>query len=159
MTYILDTCIFRELLDHLPKKGIHFEKIWQSLEEGFSNGDFVSVDECFNELMKSYDDKSENVKWLQLHKNAFLNPTNKESLIIRDIFKNKKMQEAVHTKNIIENRPAADVYIIAKAEALNAIIVTKEKYKNHSAQIPNICESRNIRYINYDDFMEMISNL
>ena len=69
------------------------------------------------------------------------------------------MQEAVHTKNIIENRPAADIYIIAKAEVLNATIVTKERYKNHSAQIPNICESRNIKYINYDDFMEIISNL
>ncbi len=158
MTYILDTCIFRELLDHLPKKGVYFEKIWRTLEEGFSNGNFISVDECFNELMKLYDDKSENAKWLHIHKNSFLNPTNKESLIIKEIFQNKKMQEAVHTKNIIENRPAADVYIIAKAEALNAIIVTKEKYKNHSAQIPNICENRNIQYINYEDFMEMISN-
>jgi len=48
---------------------------------------------------------------------------------------------------------------VAKAEVLNAVVVTKEKYKNNSAQLPNICASRNIKSISYDDFMETIANL
>jgi len=109
MKYVIDTCVFRELLDHLPKRGDSFEEIWQKLEKGFSEETLVSVDECFNELMKLYDVKSENAKWLNTHKYVFLNPSNAESLIIKKIFTNKKMQESIHNKNILENRPAADV--------------------------------------------------
>lgn len=158
MIYIIDTCIFRELLDHLPKKGTYFEHIWDSIEKGFTQKTFFSVDECYNELMKLYADNSENAQWLNKHKNIFLNPTNQESLIIKEIFKNKKMQEAIHTKNIIENRPAADIYIVAKAEALSATVVTKEKFKPQSAQLPNICENRNVACISYDEFMAIVAS-
>ncbi len=69
-----------------------------------------------------------------------------------------KMRETIHQKNILENRPSADVYIAAKAKALDAIVVTKEKYKPHSAQLPNLCEELGVKYISYDDFMEIVSS-
>ena len=87
----------------------------------------------------------------------FQNPTNAESLIIRDLFQNKKMRECIHTKNILENRPAADVYLVAKAKALGATLVTTETYKANSAQLPNLCEKLDVACISYDDFMEIFS--
>ena len=88
----------------------------------------------------------------------FLNPTNAESLILKELFQKSKMQESVHTKNILNNRPSADAYLVAKAKTLNATLVTSETYKPHSAQLPNICEELNVKYISYDDFMEMLSS-
>lgn len=157
MIYILDTCVFRKLIDHLPKKGSYFERVWEQLDLEIENGHYISVDECFNELEKHYDDKSENLKWLKKHKEIFLNPTNDESLTIKEIFKNRKMQESIHTKNIFSNRPSADVYLAAKAKAVNGTIVTVEQYKPHSAQLPNICEYIGVQYIDYDDFMEILT--
>lgn len=61
-------------------------------------------------------------------------------------------------KNILENRPSADVYIAAKAKAINATVVTNEKYKPHSAQLPNLCEELGVKNISYDDFMEILSS-
>ena len=87
----------------------------------------------------------------------FQNPTDAESLIIRDLFQNKKMRECIHTKNILENRPAADVYLVAKAKALGATLVTTETYKANSAQLPNLCEKLGVICISYDDFMELFS--
>ena len=36
----------------------------------------------------------------------FLNPTNAEYLILKELFQKSKMQESVHTKNILNNRPS-----------------------------------------------------
>ena len=68
------------------------------------------------------------------------------------------MRETIHQKNILENRPSADVYIAAKAKAINATVVTNEKYKPHSAQLPNLCEELGVKNISYDDFMEIVSS-
>lgn len=158
MVYILDTNIIRKMLDHLPKKGKHFEPIWKALDTGIQNGVYQSVDECYNELSAHYDDKNDNMQWLKSNKKMFLVPTSDESQIIRTLFQNPKMRESIHTKNIIKNRPSADPYIAAKAKSLGGIVVTEEKYKPHSAQLPNICEELGVQCITYDDFMEIVSN-
>lgn len=156
MVYVLDTNIFRKLLDHFPKKGKAFEAVWNAIDEGIDNKTIVSVDECFNEIANHYSPDSDNFKWVKRRKEMFLNPTNEESLILKELFQNVKMQESIHTKNILSNRPSADAYLAAKAKVLNATLVTSEIYKPHSAQLPNICEELGVRYISYDDFMESL---
>lgn len=158
MVYVLDTNIFREIFEHLPKQGKVFEHIRQVFENGIQNGVFLSVDECFNELAAHYDEKNEGFQWIKNNKKIFLPPTNEESCIIKQIFMDGKMRENIHQKNILSNRPSADPYIVAKAKTLAATVVTKEKYKPNSAQIPNICELIGIPCISYDDFMEILSN-
>ena len=64
----------------------------------------------------------------------------------------------IHSKNILDNRPSADAYIVAKGKHLQATVVTKEAYKPNSAQLPNLCEAFDVPYISYDDFMEIVSN-
>lgn len=156
MLYVIDTCVLRKLLDHFPRKGNYFERVWDKFENGIAERKYVSVDECFNELEKHYDDKNENVLWLKKYKGMFLTPNNEESLIIKSIFTSSKMRESVHIKNILSNRPSADVFVAAKAKILKAIVVTVEEYKPNSAQVPNICEKLGVEYINYDDFMELL---
>ena len=151
--YLLDTCVFRKLLDHFPKKGVRFETVWEQIDNGFETGELVSVDECYNELCLHYDEKNPSYAWIKLKKPYFLGPSNDESIIIKQLFTNPKMQESIHVKNILENRPSADVYIAAKAKQLGAIVVTVEKFKPNSAQLPNICESLGVATMSFDDFM------
>lgn len=87
----------------------------------------------------------------------FLYPSNAESRVLRELFKKPKMRESIHTKNILNNRPSADSYIAAKANAIGAIVVTAEEYKPNSAQLPNICEKLGVECISYDDFMEIVT--
>ena len=151
--YLLDTCVFRKLLDHFPKKGVRFETVWEQIDNGFETGELISVDECYNELCLHYDEKNPNYAWIKLKKPYFLGPSNDESIIIKQLFINPKMQESIHVKNILENRPAADVYIAAKAKQIGAVVVTVEKFKPNSAQLPNICDSIGVSTISFDDFM------
>ena len=156
MIYILDTNIIRTLLSFFPKKGKIFEEVWKKIDEKVLSGEFISVDECYNELVRQYSDKTDHYKWFHEHKDMFKNPDNNESIVIRQLLLNPKMRETIHQKNILENRPSADVYIVAKAKALNATVVTNESYKPHSAQLPNLCEELEVAYISYDDFMEIL---
>lgn len=158
MIYVLDTNIIRKIFFHLPKRGKAFELVWQALEAGIERGEYISVDECFNELAGQFSKDVEAFKWLNERKKMFLNPNNNESLIIKKIFENPKFRESIHSKNIWANRPSADAYIVAKACEIGAIVVTAEEYKPNSAQLPNLCTSLNVEYIDYDTFMEVVSN-
>ena len=157
MIYILDTNIIRKILSHLPKKGAYFDAIWNALEDGISTGLYISVDECYNELTKQYSKDSDALRWIKKHRKMFLPITNQESIIVRDIFLNNKFRENVHQKNILDNRPSADAFLVAKGRVLEATIVTSEKYKPNSSQLPNMCQSYEIPCIGYDDFMEIIT--
>ncbi len=157
MIYILDTNIIRKLLFHFPKKGKVFEDIWASLEVGIEVEKYISVDECFNELSGQFSKDNDAFKWINERKHMFKNPDSAETLIIRELFKDNKMRESIHTKNILSNRPSADIYIAAKAKQLQAIVVTTEEYKPHSAQLPNICEKLGVACITFDDFMEKVT--
>lgn len=157
MIYILDTNIIRKLLFHFPKKGKLFEAVWVSLEAGIEAETYISVDECFNELSGQFSKDNDAFKWINEHKRMFKNPDGAETLIIRELFKDPKMRESIHTKSILSNRPSADIYIAAKAKQLGATVVTAEEYKPHSAQLPNICEKLSVTYITFDDFMERVT--
>ena len=157
MIYLLDTNIFRELLDHFPKQGDLFKKIWDKIDLEIEEGNIRSVDECFNEISYHYSDDGENFQWIKRRKSIFLNPTNEESLIIKNVFKDKKMRESIHQKNIFEGRPSANIYLAVKAKSLNATLVTSEKYKPNSAQLPNICKKLGVEYISYDEFMSKLT--
>lgn len=159
MVYILDTNIIRTLLTYFPKKGKRYEEVWEKIEKMIKVGTFISSDECYNELVKHFSNNSEQYKWIHKHKDMFLNPDNMESIIISKLLLNPKMRESVHQKNILENRPSADLFIVAKAKAIGATVVTREKYKPNSAQLPNLCSELGVSYISYDDFMEILDEL
>jgi len=159
MIYILDTNIIRTLLNYFPKKGKRFEEVWEKIDEKIRAGEFISADECYNELARQFSEKTDQYQWFHGHKDMFKNPDDKESVIISQLLRNPKMRETIHQKNILENRPSADVYIVAKAKALMATVVTAEKFKPNSAQLPNLCEELDVTYISYDDFMEIIDQL
>lgn len=156
MIYILDTNIIRTLLNFFPKKGKRFEEVWEKIDEKINAGEFISTDECYNELERQFSDKTDQYLWFHGHKDMFKNPDDQESIIISQLFMKPKMRETVHQKNILENRPSADIYIVAKAKAIGATVVTAEKLKPNSAQLPNLCEELGVKYISYDDFMALV---
>lgn len=156
MMFLLDTNIIRTLLFHFPKKGEYFERVWECLDNRMIDGTVASVDECYNELLVQFSKDHASIKWILERKRYFLNPTCEESTIIRELFCLSKMRESIHTKNIYNGNPSADVYIAAKAKALSATVVTAEEYKPHSSQLPNICEHLGVECISFDDFMEQI---
>ena len=158
MIYVLDTNVIRSLIIYIPRKGKSFEAIWQKIEDKIQCGEYISVDECYNELEKQFSNSTEQYEWFYSHKEMFKNPSNEESIVISKLLQKPKMRESIRLKNIIDNRPAADLYIVAKAKTLGATVVTSEKFKPNSAQLPNLCKELNVEYINYSEFLEMVDS-
>ena len=85
MIYILDTNIIRTLLNYFPKKGKRFEEVWERIDEKIASGEYISVDECYNELARQYSDKTDQYQWFHTRKDMFKNPDDKESIIISQL--------------------------------------------------------------------------
>ena len=103
MIYVVDSNILRSLLFHFPKKGKIYELVWSSLDAGIKAKRIISVDECFNELKRQFSKDTYALNWINAHLGMFQKPDDKESIIIRDLFMDRKMRESIHEKNITMN--------------------------------------------------------
>ena len=59
------------------------------------------------------------------------------------------MQESVHTKNILNNRPSADAYLVATAAAKGLVLVTNETSDpkcTRRVKIPDACIAFGVRF-------------
>ena len=152
MKYVLDTGVFRKLLSSYPKGGV-FKSHWEQIDDGLKRQELISVDECYEELIRYYNEENDDRKWLKDRKSYFHYPSSEESLFIKELLKNKKYQEMIHYKNIISNAPSADPFVVAKAKIENATLVTIEERKPNSSRMPTVCDDLGIRAISYEDFM------
>ena len=61
----------------------------------------------------------------------------------------------IRRKERLKERPVADPFVIARAKCLeNGCVVTTEKHKPNSAQIPNVCEYFGVDWTDLEGFME-----
>ena len=60
----------------------------------------------------------------------------------------------IRKKERLQGKPVADPFVIAKAKSLGGSVVTEERWKENSANIPNVCEYFGISCINLEEFMK-----
>lgn len=150
MIYVVDTCVFRNLLTNVYRS-VNPE-IWDSFEDMLSTGEIVSVKEAYKELELQLSKNGTAYLWLKKYKSAFHNTTNNEAKIVRQIYSIRNFQNGVKEQNICNGRPVADAFIVAKAKVLGGIVVTREQYSPHAAKIPNICEVFNVKCMGEEEF-------
>ena len=157
--FVLDTNIISETLRNLKPQSV-FKNIWGALEEGIESGHIISVDEVYRELGNWEQAKnSEMWEWLKANKKAFQATTNEEGQIVAEIYKHPKFREGIKEKSMRTGTPEADAFLVAKTKNTNGILVTQEKYRNHSAKIPNICEEFDVLYVDRDNFYKILDNI
>lgn len=137
-----------------------FEDIWNPWGELMDEGQIISVDEVYRELESYFGDKVPEMKWLKNHKSSFLKPTNEEGYIVAGIFQNKKFREGIKERSLRSGSPEADAFLVAKAKAIDGVIVTAESdQKPHSEKIPNICVAYGVPYMGIKEFYKMLKNV
>ena len=149
--YIFDNNSISILIKHFYES--RFPSLWTRIDELVNGGQMVSVKEVHRELNAIFEYnpfvKRETIE------GKFFKPANeKELLLVRDIFLNKRFQDLVSRKNILRGAPVADPFLIAKAECCSGVVVTQEEYKPNGVKIPNVCEERKVDCINLETFME-----
>lgn len=156
--YVVDTCAIRELLFHFKRGIIVFDNMWEKLEHMIEIGQVVFVKETFNELDRQTAEVCDEKGWLKRYKQYFLPPNNQECAFVSEIYSHRNFQNNIARRNILEGRPVADPFIIAKAKNIgeNAVIVTCEKMAPNAAKIPNMCAEFDIKYINDKLFQKIL---
>lgn len=151
MIYVFDNSSLIDLFDNFYES--RFPTLWKNFYNLVSMKKVISVREVANEI-KRYKGESRLTEWLKKNSIIFIQPTQVEYTYITDIFDNEHFRNNILTRqNILEGHPVADPFVIAKAKAINGIVVTQEKYKENSGKIPNICKFLDVKCTNLEGFM------
>lgn len=151
MMFVFDTSAFRILFKHYYES--RFPTLWDNFNQMVEDNKILSVKEVANEL-ESIEDKLN--QWSKDNKSIFQTPNEKEVEYLFKIFEGKHFKDNIEKKKVLLGQPVADPFIVAKAKAHNAIVVTQELHKPHAVKIPNICEFLQVEYTNLEGFMEKV---
>ena len=150
MTYVFDTNSFRVLGNYYPEQ---FPTFWETFNRAVAIGKIVSVREVRREL-EIQAHHTHLFDWIEGQKGIFLPPSPAETRFVSEIFSVPHFLTLVNQKSLLEGRPCADPFIIAKAEVINGCVVTEESQKPNAAKIPNVCDRFEIDCTNLQGFME-----
>ena len=150
MAYVFDNNSFRVLGNYYPD---HFQTFWDKFNQAVTVGKIISVREVRRELdfFVRYPHLSD---WIEKHKNIFLPPNTTEMRFVREIFAIQHFQSLVRKQILLEGRPCADPFIVAKANFINGCVGTEEAGQLNAAKIPNVCQHFGIDFTNFQGFME-----
>lgn len=157
MKYVIDTNALRTFFRFYYRKVT--PELYDNLDKMIKNNELISVKEVYNEMERQHQKDSDILKELKNIKHIFLEPTNEEEInIVQDIYKNINFRNNIKEKNILNGRPVADAFLVAKAKIENAVLITSEKFSPNAAKIPNMCEKYDVKYINYEQFLINLKN-
>lgn len=151
MQYVFDADAFITLFTYFYES--RFPSLWDNFNEMISNGTIISVREVYNEIT-CYHRDNRLTRWVKNNPKIFELPTPSETDFIKKIFQVPHFQALIPKREILEGKPVADPFIIAKAKIINGSVVTMEKFKENAAKIPNVCKHFEILCYNLEDFME-----
>lgn len=149
--YVFDSDVLIDLFTNFYHS--RFPSLWNNFDDLVNQDRLLSVREVKNEL-NSYHKNDSLKKWINRNNNIFKQPDEIEMVFIKKIFAIRHFQAIIRKKSILNGKPVADPFLIAKAKAIDGFVVTQEKFKDNGAKIPNICKYFNIKYINLEGFME-----
>lgn len=128
-----------------------FPKFWNCIDELIGAGRFVSPREVLRELDKKGTSCAE---WANNHKNIFVPPTHEETVTLSDKLFSHNTFLQISDKVVRAGRPWADPWVVVKAKHLGGCVVTTERYKKHSARIPNMCEHLGVECVDLEGFLK-----
>jgi hypothetical protein len=150
LKYVFDSGPLIDLFRHYyPER---FPSLWDKFHDLVTLEKIVSVKEVYNEIDSGEDTLA---VWAKKVKEKLFSPSSAEELrFVAEIFKIQHFQLMVRNKERLKGKPVADPFVIARAKIYSGTVVTNEKYKDNSAQIPNVCERFSIPCISLEEFMQ-----
>ena len=145
MKYVIDSNILIDMKHFYPQI---FPSLWNKMNELIADNEMISVKEAFNELTSRNDFIS---RWAEENEQIFAVPNADEFSTVTEIM--TKHKELVRNESISGGRAVADPFLIAKAKAMNSILISNETFTPNAHKIPNVCKEYNITVMNLEEFM------
>lgn len=154
--YVFDTNALQALFKLSTKV---FQSLWEEFDSLASSGQIISVKEVYKEI-ENGGEKWPLFQWAKQNKGIFQTATKDEALFVKEIFKVSHFQKLPRKQFLMDNKPIADPFIIAKAKVLGGTVITLEGFepdgsiKPNAPKIPNICQHFKIECLDLNGFME-----
>lgn len=148
--YVFDTNSFRVLGNYYPDV---FPSFWVELEKLVAAGEVGSVREVEKEL-ELQNPIEHLIAWCDANKPLFPTPTEEEMHGVADIFAVEHFRQLIGEKQRLRGFPVADPFLISRARAIGAIVVTEEVLKPNAAKIPNVCQHFGVRFMDVRGFLQ-----
>lgn len=151
MIYIFDTNVFWQFF-----RGYYpdiFPSLWERFDQLVADGRITSTREVKRELQDGPVARAR--EWADKNSALFPAPTAVEAQFVRKIL--EAFQHNIGHRQILKGGKNADPFVIARAQMLNANVVTLERESEQdtkSAKIPNICKHFKIPCISPEVFMQ-----
>ncbi|MBF0633597.1 MAG: DUF4411 family protein [Nitrospinae bacterium] len=149
MIYVFDSDTLSNLFKNFYQS--RFPSLWEKFDNAVADETIISVSEVYEEI---HDHGERLSKWVKQNKKVFQRPSPEEMGLVSEIFKVSHFQSLVKRQSLLNGKPVADPFVIAKAWHINACVVTQEKEKPNAAKIPNVCKHFNVDCTDLEGFME-----
>ncbi len=151
MIYVLDASALRVMKNYYPGT---FQSFWENLGELVAAGRVTSTLQVMKEIL-AQSVSSFISDWVGSHEAIFTVPTTREMAFVREIFKVPHFRGLVEKKSLLTGGPAADAWVIARAQALDGgCVVSQELPKPHSSKIPTVCAAFSIPCCTVEEWMK-----
>ncbi|WP_181408239.1 PIN domain-containing protein [Pararhizobium mangrovi] len=150
MSYVFDNNAF-SLLFHsfYPRR---FPSLWRQFDLLVEDGLITSTREVRRELL---DDRSASLRqWAHDNAEIFPSPDGDEGAFVGEIFSVPHFRQLLSRRSILKGGRNADPFVVARAQSLNATVVTLEGEPPNGAKIPNVCRHFGVACGSLEDFME-----
>jgi len=126
--------------------------LWEKFDALVDEERLVSVREVFNEISSTEDSLA---TWAKEQKDKLFSASTPEELkFVSKIFQVDHFQAMIRKQEILQGKPVADPFVIARAKISDACVITEEKNTANAARIPNVCDHFGISCDNLKGFME-----
>lgn len=150
MIYVFDTSPITTLFKNYYRSV--FKTLWQNFDDLVEDGRILSTREVFRELEDYAHDEMH--AWIADQKELFATPTPAEAAFVARIFQERHFQQNIEGRKLLRGGKVADPFVAARAAVAGATVVTVEKWKPNSADLPNICQHFEIRSRSLEQFMQ-----
>lgn len=147
--YVLDTSVISALHRNYYRKS--FVSLWKAFDAMTADGQFTSTREALRELE---DLGGEALDWANGNLGLFATPDAKEGAFVASIYAIEHFQANIERQKMLRGGRNADPFLIARASAVDATVVTMEQLKPNAAKIPNICQHFKVPCLDLRGFME-----
>lgn len=150
MSYVFDTNAFSQLFHSYYRN--RFPTLWEQFDELIESGEITSTREVYREIEG---DRVATLRdWAAVQRDLFLAPNAAEAGFVGQIFAVPHFLQIIERKKLLMGGLNADPFIIARAHAIGATVVTLEGEPPNGAKIPNICRHFGIQCMSLEGFME-----
>lgn len=159
MKYVIDTSSWQQLFGcYRPDR---FPTLWRLFDELVAGGGITSIRHVLREI-ENRDKHNGELEWAIAHLELFPSVNENESQFLRENYAVPRFSHVIRTEirddeeeEDQDDDSDADPFLIARANAIDGMVITQERARGERVRIPTICNHFGIKCGTLDDLMEL----